>query len=150
MLNWPTKKFKIIYIVLSVAIIVGCGDSDPRSGQIDKMFASDEIMSNTMVVPESFCEIKLFAEKLNDDEWSLYLLWHMMLSFGDLEDLGITTDKAVIRYYEEYYPYMYARPDLDDILDGGNKMQGIWNSDEYKDCGDNEFGSHANHLQINK
>ena len=143
MLNWPTKKFKIIYIVLSVAIIVGCSDSDPRSLQIDKMFASDEIMSDTVVMQENLCEIKLFAKKLNDDEWPMYLVFYMLLSFNYLEDLDVTTNDSVIEWYETGRPF---RPDLDDIVDGGNKMQGIWNSDEYKDCGDNEFGSHANHL----
>tara|TARA_B100000214_G_scaffold21234_1_gene14167 strand:- start:480 stop:920 length:441 start_codon:yes stop_codon:yes gene_type:complete len=144
MLNWPTKKFKIIYIVISVAIIVSCSDSDTRSLQIDKMFASDEIMSNTMVMQENLCEIKLFAKKLNDDEWPIYLTWFMLLSFDDLEDLNITTNDSVIGWFETGYP---SRPDLDDIWEGGNKMQGIWNSDEYKDCGDNKFGSHTMHLE---
>jgi len=93
-------------------------------------------------VPESFCEIKLFAKKLNDDEWSIYLHHYMMIGFDDLEDFGITTNDSVIEWYETYYP---SRPDLDDIVDGGNKMQGIWNSDEYKDCGQNDWGSHEWH-----
>ena len=89
MLNWPTKKFKIIYIVLSVAIIVSCSDSDTRSLQIDKMFASDEIMSTTMVMQENLCEIKLFAKKLNDDEWPIYLHHYMMIELQILNFVNL-------------------------------------------------------------